>query len=96
MLTKSSLMLGLGEPEADVLQAMRDLRAAGCDVLTLGQYLRPSLKHLPVVEYVHPDRFAALQRTAVGELGFRYVAAGPLVRSSYRAGEYFIASMLRA
>jgi len=95
MLTKSSVMLGLGEPEADVIATMRDLRAVECDVLTLGQYLRPSLRHLPVVEFVPPARFAELRRVGESVLGFRYVAAGPLVRSSYRAGELFIASMLR-
>ena len=89
MRTKSSLMLGLGETQGEVLQAMRDLRAVGCDILTLGQYLRPSDKHLPVEEFVPPEAFARLEREGLG-LGFRFVAAGPLVRSSYKAGEYFI------
>jgi lipoic acid synthetase len=89
MRTKSSLMLGLGETQGEVLQAMRDLRAVGCDILTLGQYLRPSDKHLPVEEFVRPEAFARLEREGLG-LGFRFVAAGPLVRSSYKAGEYFI------
>jgi lipoic acid synthetase len=89
MRTKSSIMLGLGETRGEVLQAMRDLRAAGCDILTLGQYLRPSQKHLPVEEFVKPEVFAQLEREGLA-LGFRFVAAGPLVRSSYKAGEYFI------
>jgi lipoic acid synthetase len=86
--TKSSLMLGLGEQEEDVLQTFRDLRGVGTDFLTLGQYLRPSPRNLPVVEYVTPQRFGQYQKAAE-ELGFLYVASGPLVRSSYRAGEYF-------
>ncbi|UCF80931.1 MAG: lipoyl synthase [Acidobacteriota bacterium] len=85
-LTKSSLMLGLGETREEVLQAMRDLRAVGVDILTLGQYLRPTRRHLPVAEYVAPGQFEALRRAALAE-GFLYAAAGPLVRSSYRAGE---------
>jgi len=93
-LTKSSLMLGLGEEDGEVEQAMRDLRAVGCDFLTLGQYLQPTSRHLEVVEMVHPDRFAAWERRGV-ELGFRYVASGPLVRSSYKAGEFFISRFLR-
>lgn len=89
VVTKSSLMVGLGEGEAELVEAMRDLRAAGVEILTLGQYLRPSARHLPVAEWVSPDRFRALRR-AGEELGFRYVAAGPLVRSSYRAAELFL------
>jgi lipoic acid synthetase len=94
VVTKSSLMLGLGELEAEVDQAMRDLRAHGVEVLTLGQYLRPTLAHLPVMDYVHPSRFDALAERG-RRMGFLYVAAGPLVRSSYRAGEYFIEHVLR-
>jgi len=89
MRTKSSLMLGLGETPDEVVQAMRDLRAVECDILTLGQYLRPSEKHLPVEEFVRPEEFAKLEREGLA-LGFRFVAAGPLVRSSYKAGEFFI------
>jgi len=89
MRTKSSIMLGLGEERAEVVQAMRDLRSVGCDILTLGQYLRPSEKHLPVVEYVRPEVFRELEEEGLA-LGFRFVAAGPLVRSSYKAGELFI------
>ena len=68
---------------------MKDLRAVGVDILTLGQYLRPSAWHLPVVEYVNPEKFAALREAGLA-LGFRYVASGPLVRSSYRAAELFL------
>jgi lipoic acid synthetase len=90
--TKSSLMVGLGETDDEISQTMRDLRAVGVDILTLGQYLRPSQRHLEVVEYVHPEKFAHWKE--VGEaMGFRYVASGPLVRSSYRAGEFFIKSL---
>ena len=84
--TKSGLMLGLGETEAEILQALRDLRAVGCDRLTLGQYMRPSLAHLPVVKYWHPDEFERLGALA-RDLGFERVRSGPLVRSSYHAGE---------
>jgi len=85
--TKSGMMLGLGETDAEVLVAMRDLRAAGCDILTLGQYLQPTLKHLPVVEFVPPDKFSELGRRAE-EMGFVHVASGPMVRSSYHADEF--------
>jgi lipoic acid synthetase len=95
IVTKSSLMLGLGESDREVEQAMDDLRAHRVDVLTLGQYLRPTLKHLPVLEHVTPARFHALEKRAARK-GFRYVAAGPLVRSSYRAAEYYIAGMVRS
>jgi lipoic acid synthetase len=88
-LTKSSLMLGLGETREEVRQAMRDMRAAGVDLLTLGQYLQPTKRHLPVAEYVAPGQFEAYRRAALAE-GFLYAAAGPLVRSSYRAGELFV------
>src|ERR1051325_5618907 len=80
--TKSGMMLGLGEHEDEVLAAMRDLRAAGCDILTLGQYLQPTLKHLPVVEFVKPEKFSEFGRIAE-EMGFVHVASGPMVRSSY-------------
>jgi len=94
LFTKSSLMLGLGETRDEVLETMRDLRANDVDLLTLGQYLRPSEWHLPVQEYVSPGAFDAF-RVAGEELGFAYVAAGPLVRSSYRAGEFFLEKVLR-
>jgi lipoic acid synthetase len=91
--TKSSVMVGLGESAAEVEEAMRDLRGVGIEVLTLGQYLRPSAWHLPVVEYVTPEAFAAYEVQG-RELGFRYVASGPLVRSSYRAGELFMKGVI--
>ena len=72
---------------------MKDLRAHDVDILTLGQYLQPSKKHLPVVEFLHPKKFEEYQTTGM-DLGFRYVAAGPMVRSSYKAAEYFIANMI--
>jgi lipoic acid synthetase len=89
VVTKSSIMVGLGETEGEVLETMRDLRAQGVEILTLGQYLRPSPWHLPVAEFVTPERFEALRRQGLA-LGFRYVASGPLVRSSYRAAELFL------
>jgi lipoic acid synthetase len=95
VVTKSSIMVGLGESPAEVEEAMRDLRAVGVEVLTLGQYLRPSAWHLPVVEFVTPEAFAAYERMG-REHGFRYVASGPLVRSSYRAGELFMKGMIES
>jgi len=83
-ITKTGIMLGLGEREAEVLTLMRDARTAGCDILTIGQYLQPTKQHLPVVEFVHPDRFKALEETGYA-LGFKAVYSGPLVRSSYHA-----------
>lgn len=94
VVTKSSLMLGLGESDREVEQAMDDLLAVGVDVLTLGQYLRPTLKHLPVREHVSPGRFRALEQRGLHK-GFMYVAAGPLVRSSYKAAEYYLEGVLR-
>jgi lipoic acid synthetase len=84
VLTKSSLMLGLGEEDHEIFTAMDDLRAAGVDLLTLGQYLRPTAGHLPVRRYVHPDEFARYREEGLAR-GFTEVVAGPLVRSSYRA-----------
>lgn len=83
-ITKSGIMLGLGETEEEILMLMRDARAVGCDILTIGQYLQPTKQHLPVAEFVHPDRFRALEEAGYG-LGFKAVYAGPLVRSSYHA-----------
>ncbi len=91
--TKSSIMVGLGETGDEVSQAMSHLRMAGVDFLTVGQYLRPSARHIPVVEYVTPSKFDDYRRMGE-EKGFRYVASGPLVRSSYRAGEFFIRSVI--
>jgi lipoyl synthase len=91
--TKSSIMLGLGETEKEVIETMKDLISIDVDILTLGQYLRPSDKHIAVSEYVHPDKFNKLKK--IGEsLGFKYVAAGPFVRSSYKAGELFVKNVL--
>lgn len=84
MLTKSGLMVGLGEKPKEVKETMYDLRSVGCDILTIGQYLSPSKFHHPVIEYVHPDVFDEYKQIGL-TLGFRYVAAGPLVRSSYNA-----------
>jgi lipoic acid synthetase len=84
--TKSGLMLGLGERPDEVLDVMRDLRAHSVDVLTLGQYLRPSPKHLPIVRYVTPEEFGDFRRAGV-EMGFAHVVSGPLVRSSYHAAD---------
>jgi lipoyl synthase len=80
-------MLGLGETEEELLQAMRDLRESHCDILTLGQYLQPSLKHLPVIKFVTPAKFAEYKVRAE-EMGFVHVASGPMVRSSYHADEF--------
>jgi lipoic acid synthetase len=85
--TKSGLMLGLGETEAELLGALSDLRRVGCDILTLGQYLQPTLRHLPVLEYISPAQFEAYGRRA-REMGFIHVASGPMVRSSYHADEF--------
>jgi lipoic acid synthetase len=92
--TKTSLMVGCGEEEAEVHEAMAQLRAADVDVLTIGQYLRPTPKHAPVARYVEPAEFERY-REAGTALGFKYVAAGPLVRSSYRAAEAFLKGILR-
>lgn len=92
--TKSSIMLGLGETETEVYQCMKDLRAQGVDILTLGQYLQPTPKHLPVMEYVTPEKFKEWREIAENDLGFLYCASGPLVRSSYRAGEFFIKGII--
>lgn len=93
--TKSSLMLGLGEERDEVVDAMQRLADAGVEFLTLGQYLRPSAQHAPVIEYVHPDRFAEFKELGEG-MGFHYVASGPMVRSSYKAGEFFAERMVRS
>lgn len=87
MRTKSGIMLGLGEKKEEVIEAMKDLRDNGCDVVTLGQYLQPSKKHLAVTRFVHPDEFAEYKRIGY-ELGLDYVESGPLVRSSYHAEKH--------
>jgi lipoic acid synthetase len=88
IITKSGLMLGLGEESPEIEAVLRDLRHVACDMLTIGQYLSPSLHHAPVARYVNPDEFASWQRQAL-DLGFKSVAAGPLVRSSYQAPVFF-------
>lgn len=94
LVTKTSIMLGLGETDAQVEQTMQDLRAVGVDCLTLGQYMQPTNRHLKVIEYVTPAKFAEWEKRG-NELGFLYTASGPLVRSSYKAGEFFITSILK-
>jgi lipoic acid synthetase len=84
MRTKSGIMLGLGEKKEELIQTMQDLRNSDVDVITLGQYLQPTKKHLPVVRFVHPDEFAELRDIGY-EMGFDYVESGPLVRSSYHS-----------
>jgi lipoic acid synthetase len=95
MRTKSGIMLGLGERKEEVVQTLRDLRGSGVDVITLGQYLQPTKKHLPVVRFVHPDEFAELREIGY-ELGFDYVESGPLVRSSYHSERHVIPGYGRA
>jgi lipoyl synthase len=85
--TKSGMMLGLGETAEELFVAMEDLRGAGCDILTLGQYLQPTIRHLPVLEFVSPEKFAEYGKRAE-EMGFVHVASGPMVRSSYHADEF--------
>lgn len=87
MRTKSGVMLGLGETEEEVLETMSDLRQVGVDILTLGQYLQPTPKHLPIVEFIHPEMFDFYKSKGL-EMGFRYVESGPLVRSSYHAEKH--------
>lgn len=92
--TKSSLMLGVGESRTETLQAMKDLRDVGVDFLTIGQYLQPSKKHLKVEKFVPPEEFDEL--ILLGDkMGFEYVASGPLVRSSYKAAEFYIERKIR-
>jgi lipoic acid synthetase len=92
--TKTSLMLGLGEYDHEVYQTLSDLREVGVDVVTFGQYLQPSRSHLDVSDYVHPDKFETWRAVAEDEFDFAYCASGPMVRSSYRAGELFVEAML--
>ncbi len=87
MLTKSAIILGMGETEEEIWQTMKDLREAAVDILTLGQYLRPSEHHIPLDRWVHPDEFSRWKEIGEGELGFRHIESGPLVRSSYHAKE---------
>lgn len=87
MRTKSGVMLGLGETDEEIIETMQDLRAVGVDILTLGQYLQPTPKHLPIVEFVTPERFEKYEKLGL-EMGFRFVESGPLVRSSYHAEKH--------
>jgi lipoic acid synthetase len=91
---KSSIMVGIGESDEEIVETLADLRKAGVDIVTLGQYLRPTPKHAPVDRYVTPEQFAAYEQRAQ-ELGFAFVASGPLVRSSYHAAEGFVAARLK-
>ncbi len=93
LVTKSNLILGMGEDRAEVSEALRDLRSADCDLVTITQYLRPSTKHHPISRWVHPDEFVELNREAE-DLGFAGVMSGPLVRSSYRAGRLYQQAVL--
>lgn len=93
--TKTSIMLGLGETDEEVIQTMKDLRANDVDVVTFGQYLRPTENHLSVVEYVKPEKFDKFRELGE-EMGFKYVASGPLVRSSYKAGEFYLEHMIKS
>ena len=93
--TKTSIMLGVGEYDHEVYQTLSDLREADVDVVTLGQYLQPSRSHLDVADYVHPDKFETWRAVAEEEFGFLYCASGPMVRSSYKAGELFVDAVLR-
>ena len=88
MRTKSGVMLGLGETEQEVIETMQDLRAVNVDILTLGQYLQPTPKHLPVAEFIEPEKFAFYQKLGL-EMGFRFVESGPLLRSSYHAEKHY-------
>jgi len=92
--TKSSLMLGLGESTEEIFACLKDLRSVGCDVLTLGQYLRPQRRHLPVKNFISPQKFKEWKNIAE-DMGFIYCASGPLVRSSYRAGELFLSALIK-
>ncbi|KAI8798304.1 lipoyl synthase mitochondrial [Biomphalaria glabrata] len=93
MVTKTSIMLGLGETDAEVIKTLEDLRKIDVDCLTLGQYMQPTKRHLKVKEYIHPDKFNYYKEVG-DKLGFAYTASGPLVRSSYKAGEFFLKNLL--
>ena len=91
--TKSAMMLGLGETDDEISKTLDDLREVGTDFVSIGQYLRPSARHAEIKEFVRPERFDSIRKLAL-QKGFRYAAAGPLVRSSYKAGEYFAATVV--
>ena len=88
-------MLGLGETDSELEQTMKDLKGVGVDCITLGQYMQPTKRHLAVIEYVTPEKFKHWEKVGQ-DMGFLYVASGPLVRSSYKAGEFFISSILKS
>jgi lipoic acid synthetase len=92
---KTSLMLGVGEYDHEVYQALGDLREVGTDIVTFGQYLQPSRSHLEVFDYVHPDKFNTWEQAAEDEFNFLYCASGPMVRSSFKAGEFFVEALIR-
>lgn len=94
--TKSSIMLGLGETDDEIIDTMLDLKAVGVDIFTLGQYLQPTDRHLDVKEFVPPEKFEYWRKFGLEQIGFRYVAAGPMVRSSYKAGEFFLEAMIHS
>uniref|UniRef100_A0A4W6BVP9 lipoyl synthase n=1 Tax=Lates calcarifer TaxID=8187 RepID=A0A4W6BVP9_LATCA len=94
VLTKTSIMLGLGETDQQILDTLTGLREAGVDCLTLGQYMQPTKRHLKVEEYITPERFAHWEKVG-NDMGFVYTASGPLVRSSYKAGEFFLKNLLK-
>jgi lipoyl synthase len=93
MYTKTSVMLGLGETDEEIMKTMLDLRAVGCDIVTFGQYLQPTKRHLKVLDFISPEKFKFWEQEAL-KLGFIYCASGPLVRSSYKAGEFFIKGVI--
>mmetsp|Transcript_1537 Transcript_1537/g.3807 ORF Transcript_1537/g.3807 Transcript_1537/m.3807 type:complete len:189 (-) Transcript_1537:87-653(-) len=95
VLTKTSLMLGLGETPDEVQKTLEDLRTNHVNVVTFGQYLQPTRRHLPVKEYITPQQFDDYREMALKQFDFDYVASGPLVRSSYRAGEFFLKNLLQ-
>jgi lipoic acid synthetase len=94
LITKTSIMLGIGETDEQVLQTLQDIKDAGVNCVTLGQYMQPTKRHLKVVEYVTPEKFKFWEKVG-NQLGFDYTASGPLVRSSYKAGEFYIKNLLK-
>lgn len=94
LITKSSIMLGLGETDEEIMTTIKDLRSVGVDALTLGQYMQPTKRHLKVIEYVTPEKFKYWEDFG-NKSGFLYTASGPLVRSSYRAGEFYLGNIIK-
>lgn len=94
LITKSSLMLGLGEEDSEVIQAFRDLKEVGVEAVTLGQYMQPTKRHMAVKEWVTPEKFDVFKNIA-DSMGFLYTASGPLVRSSYKAGEFYLKNIIK-